>query len=195
MHGCCRHVPIHGSLNLGGDFELVCVGDVNSNWETVGFWSMRRWQQQLDSSSAAGMARRRSSGGSPEARGGGEEFLPVMPQSGVLYFLRKEGGQQESGEERKRLVGVALVNMPEGGAEVARRAITESRRVWEGEELRDLVPVESCESGQRALKRTTEAKQSIAAPTRHNTLGAHNDKWTRAIFGTLPDERPPGKMR
>ncbi|EKX36650.1 hypothetical protein GUITHDRAFT_145603 [Guillardia theta CCMP2712] len=186
-----RHVPVHNSVKLGGDFELLCVGEVNSSLETVGFWSMRRWQMQQEPSTN-GMPRRRSSG-----RGGGEDdFLPVMPQSGVLYFLKKERGERGGGtEEEKRLVGVALVNMPEGGAEVAREAIRQRRRVREGEDLRQLIAVESCESGQKALKRTTEGKANAAPPPRHNTVGANNDKWTRAIFGTLPDERPPGKMR
>lgn len=58
-----------------------------------------------------------------------------------------------------------------------------------GESLRDLVPVKACDSGRRAIlkmtmprpggKRGTGAKGSI--------LGAKNDKWTTAIFGTVQE--------
>ena len=123
-----------------------------------------------------------------------DEFLQVAPRSGVVYFLQMpqhltKGHQIE--RQRGRVVGVALLNMPPSAIQVARRLIAERRFVTDEEELRKVISVDKCDSGRKSIKRTTQGKAAVNSrnTARAPALGTSNDKWTRAIFGTLPHER------
>jgi len=93
--------------------------------------------------------------------------------------------------QRGRVVGVALLNMPPSAIQVARRLIAERRFVTDEEELRKVISVDKCDSGRKSIKRTTQGKAAVNSrnTARAPALGTSNDKWTRAIFGTLPHER------
>ena len=56
------------------------------------------------------------------------------------------------------------------------------------EDLRKYIAVDKCDSGRKSIKRTTQGK-SLNSRNTGPALGSSNDKWTRAIFGTLPHER------
>ena len=123
-----------------------------------------------------------------------DEFLQVAPRSGVVYFLQmpehlSKGHQIE--RQRGRVVGAALLNMPPDAAQTARRLIAERRYVRDEEELRRAIAVDKCDSGRKSIKRTTQGKSAVNSrnTARAPALGTSNDKWTRAIFGTLPHER------
>ena len=136
------------------------------------------------------VVRRRSSGSAEDDA----EFLQVAPRSGVVYFLQmpeqlRKGHQID--RQTGRVVGVALLNMPPSALVTARELIAQRREVVDDEELRKVIAVAKCDSGRKSIKRATQGKSAVSlrGSAQAPGLGTSNDKWTRAIFGTLPHER------
>lgn len=183
--------------------NLQVIGQTHDNLDTVGYLAMGRWAQLENDvpqdastrvvskpSGEPPVARRRSSGSGEDD----SEFLQVAPRSGVVYFLQmpeqlRKGHQID--RQTGRVVGVALLNMPPSALIIARSLITERRQVADDEELRKVIAVDKCDSGRKSIKRTTQGKTAVNSRTSAQApgIGTSNDKWTRAIFGTLPHER------
>ena len=107
------------------------------------------------------------------------------------------------------VVGVVLLNMGPEAREAARQVIRKrvmlptsagglptaqhgsvlgNAQMDYGESLRGLIPVNACGSGRKAILKTVmPSNRGRRGTTAKGVLGARNDRWTTAIFGTVPE--------